>query len=267
MSNVNDNNQGDRQFQENQQGDGTPVSNALEAFANQLPAASPTSTPNNNSLENPRPGLVNSGIEELLANLVMEGHKQLKEQSDRIEQISGVPPVIKGIDMDKYSQQPWKPSEAPLPIPKKFKMPDIPKYDGTTDPQDHVTVFTTDVKGNNLTKQEIESVLVKIFGETLTKGALTWYSLLPENSIDSFVELVDSFIKAHSGAQKVEKRMEDIFKIKQGDTKLLREFVNRFQRERMTLPRVLDNCAAIAFASNQNEKSSEATRSLKESLR
>nr|XP_016470841.1 PREDICTED: uncharacterized protein LOC107793073 [Nicotiana tabacum] len=69
----------------------------------------------------------------------MEGQKQPKEQSDRIEQIPGVPLVIKRIDMDKYSQQPWKPSAASLPIPK---------YDGITDPRDHVTAFTTSVKGN-----------------------------------------------------------------------------------------------------------------------
>ncbi|XP_070009515.1 uncharacterized protein [Nicotiana sylvestris] len=61
--------------------------------------------------------------------------------------------------------------------------------------------------------------------------------------------------------------MEDIFKIKQWDPALLRDFVDRFQRERMTLPRVPDNWAAIAFASNLNDKSSEATRRLKESLR
>ncbi|XP_070010825.1 uncharacterized protein [Nicotiana sylvestris] len=60
--------------------------------------------------------------------------------------------------------------------------------------------------------------------------------------------------------------MEDIFKIKQGDLELLREFVDRFQRERMTLPRILDNSVAMAFASNLNEKSSETTRRLKESL-
>lgn len=159
-----------------------------------------------------------------------------------------------------------KVERGPLPIPKKFKM-HIPKYDGTTDPLDHVTAFTTGVKGNDLTKQEFESVLVKTFGETLTKGALTWYSLLPENSIDPFAELADLFIKAHSGAQKVEKRMEDIFKVKQRDTELLREFVDRFQHERMMLQRVPDNWAAMAFASNLNEKSSEATRRPKESLR
>ncbi|XP_070018121.1 uncharacterized protein [Nicotiana sylvestris] len=146
-------------------------------------------------------------------------------------------------------------------------MPDILKYDATSDPRDHVTAFTSGVKGNDFTKQEIELVYAKKFDETLTKGALTWCSLLPENSINSFAELVDSFIKEHSGAQKFEKRMEDIFKIKQGDSELLREFVDRFQRERMTLSRVPDNWAAMAFASNLNEKSSKATRRLKESLR
>ncbi|XP_070015163.1 uncharacterized protein [Nicotiana sylvestris] len=218
---------------------------------------------------------INEALQKLIAQQVVaespashekENQKQLKEQSDRIEQIPGVSPIIKGIDMDKYPQQPWKPNAAPLPIPKKFKLPDVPKYNGTPDLRHHVTAFTTGVKGNNLTKQEIESVLVKTFSKTLTKGELTWYSLLPENSINSFAELVDSFIKEHSGAQKSKKRMEDIFKIMQGDSELLREFVDKFQRETMTLPHVPDNWAAIAFTSNLNEKSSEATRRLKESL-
>ncbi|XP_075084711.1 uncharacterized protein LOC142167966 [Nicotiana tabacum] len=58
------------------------------------------------------------------------------------------------------------------------------------------------VKGNNLAPHEIESVLLKKFGETLTNGALSWYSLLPEHSIDSFDMLADSFIKAHAGSRK-----------------------------------------------------------------
>ncbi|XP_070049628.1 uncharacterized protein [Nicotiana tomentosiformis] len=223
------------------------VNDALQVFVRGIPIVPPTPPPTNTAIvEIPRSWLANSG----------SGGTPNESRDGR-----------PGVDFDKYLQQPWKPSAAPLPIPKKFKMSNIPKYDGTTDPRDHVTAFTTGVKGNDLTKQEIESVLVKKFGETLTKGALTWYSLLPENSIDSFAELADLFIKAHSGAQKVEKRMEDIFKVKQGDIKLLREFVDRFQRERMLLPRVPDNWAAMAFASNLNEKSSEATRRLKESLR
>ncbi|XP_070008581.1 uncharacterized protein [Nicotiana sylvestris] len=61
--------------------------------------------------------------------------------------------------------------------------------------------------------------------------------------------------------------MEDIFKIKQRDSKLLREFVDRFQCERMALPRVPDNWAAITFTSNLNEKRSEAMRRFKYSTK
>nr|XP_016432339.1 PREDICTED: uncharacterized protein LOC107758997 [Nicotiana tabacum] len=82
-------------------------------------------------------------------------------------------------------------------------MPDVPKYEGTSDPHKHITTYTTTVKGNNLAPHEITSVLLTKFGETLTKGDLTLYSLLPEHSIDSFEMLSYSFMKSHAGARKV----------------------------------------------------------------
>ncbi|XP_070014422.1 uncharacterized protein [Nicotiana sylvestris] len=145
------------------------VGNALRAFVNQLSVVPPMPTPNNNTMENPRSGLVNSGI-------------------------GGTPSESRD--------------------------------------------------GGSETAQ----------GTERPHRANTWSAAY-------------SFIKAHSGAQKVEKIMEDIFKTKQGDSELLREFVGRFQRERMMLPRVPNNWAAMAFASNFNEKSSEAMRRLKKSLR
>nr|XP_016433057.1 PREDICTED: uncharacterized protein LOC107759598 [Nicotiana tabacum] len=80
------------------------------------------------------------------------------------------------------------------------------------------------VKGDDLAPHEIESVFLRKFRETLTKGALTWYLLFPEHSIDTFEMLVDSFIKAHAGARKVQARKADIFRIVQGESELLREF-------------------------------------------
>lgn len=73
--------------------------------------------------------------------------------------------------------------------------------------------YAVGIKENNLTKEEIEFALVKKFRETLNKGVLVWYSHLLENSISYFAELVDTFIKAHSRAQKAEKQMEEVFKI------------------------------------------------------
>ncbi|XP_070041560.1 uncharacterized protein [Nicotiana tomentosiformis] len=145
-------------------------------------------------------------------------------------------------------------------------MADVPKYDGISDPQDHITAYTPVVKANNLAPHEIESVLLKKFRETLMRGALTWYSLLPEHSIDSFEILADSFIKTHAGARKVPARKADIFKIAQGESDLLLEFVTWFQKERMLLPVVPDEWAAEAFTKVLNHRSSDASRKLKESL-
>ncbi|XP_019233292.1 PREDICTED: uncharacterized protein LOC109213907 [Nicotiana attenuata] len=129
---------------------------------------------------------------------------------------------------------PW--SAAPKSIPNRLRMPDIPKYNGTTDPNEHVTSYTCAIKGNDLEKDEIESALPKKFGETLSKGEMIWYHNLPPNSIDSFVMLVDAFVKAHAGAIKVETRKSNLFKVKQRDNEMIKEFMSRFQMERIDLP-------------------------------
>lgn len=134
-----------------------------------------------------------------------------------------------------------------MPIPNKFGMSDLAKYDGTLNPRDYVTTYTTRTKGNDLIKQEIKSMLAKKFEKMFTKGALNWYSLLSENSIGSFGEFTDAFIKAHYEAQNVRRRMEDIFNIRQGGTELLQDFVDRFQKEHILLLEVLDNWVAFFF--------------------
>ncbi|XP_070003717.1 uncharacterized protein [Nicotiana sylvestris] len=142
-------------------------------------------------------------------------------------------------------------------------MPELPKYNGTSNPN---TTYTCAVKGNNLKDDEIESVLLKKFGETLLKGAMMWYYNLGPNSIDSFAMLADSFIKAHVGAIKVATRKSDVLKIKQRENEMLQEFIYRFQMERIELPPVFDNWAVQAFTQGLNEQSSVASKQLKQNL-
>lgn len=105
-----------------------------------------------------------------------------KEFHARMDQITGAPPVLKGLDSKKYTKLLFKPSATLELIPKRFKMSDIPKYDRNSNPSEHITTYTTAVKGNDLVQHEIESVLLKMFGETLTKDVLTWHSPLHEHS-------------------------------------------------------------------------------------
>ncbi|XP_060183170.1 uncharacterized protein LOC132613138 [Lycium barbarum] len=153
-----------------------------------------------------------------------------------------------------------------MTIHKRFRMPNIPKYNGTTDPSEHVTTYTCVIKGNDLADDERESMLLKKFGETLSKGAMIWYHNLPEHSIDSFAMLADAFVKSHAGAIKVETRKSDLFNVKQQDDETLREFVARFQMERMDLPPVTDNWAVQAFTQGLNSRSSITSMELKQNL-
>ncbi|XP_070050949.1 uncharacterized protein [Nicotiana tomentosiformis] len=138
----------------------------------------------------------------------------METYNSRVDQKPGAPPILRGMDTKKIVQKPFPPSVAPKPIPKKFRMPDIPKYNGTIDPNEYVTSYTCAIKGNDLEDDEIKSALLKEFGETLSKGAMIWYHNLPRNSIDSFVMLADSFIKANGGAIKVAAKKSDLFKSK-----------------------------------------------------
>ncbi|XP_070036913.1 uncharacterized protein [Nicotiana tomentosiformis] len=204
---------------------------------------------------------IKSGEKKIEAN-----DKKVETYNSRVDQIPGAPPILKGLDSKKFVQKPFPPSAAPKPIPKKFRNPEIPKYNGTTDPNEHVTSYTCAIKRNDLEDDEIEFVLLKQFGKTLSKGAMIWYHNLPPNSIDSFAMLADSFVKAHAGAIKVKIRKSDLFKIKQKENEMLREFVSHFQMERMDLPSVADDWAVQAFTQGLNTRSSVASHQLKQSL-
>nr|XP_016481080.1 PREDICTED: uncharacterized protein LOC107802146 [Nicotiana tabacum] len=79
-----------------------------------------------------------------------------KEFHTLADQIPCVPPMLKGPDSIKCTQFPFKPSATPELIPNRFKIPDIPKYDRSSYPQEHITTYTTTMKENDLAQHEIE---------------------------------------------------------------------------------------------------------------
>ncbi|XP_070025974.1 uncharacterized protein [Nicotiana sylvestris] len=141
---------------------------------------------------------------------------QMKEHQERVDKIPGAPKLLPKYEVGRFVEQPYSEGAAPHSIPKTFKMPPYLKiYDGTTDPEDHLIHYVIGVKGNDLSKKHVSSVLLKKFGEILTGGALTWYSQLPVRSISTFEEMVDKFATAHAEAKKAEARVNDIFAVRQ----------------------------------------------------
>ncbi|XP_070045840.1 uncharacterized protein [Nicotiana tomentosiformis] len=155
--------------------------------------------------------------------------KKVETYNSREDQIPGALPILKGLDSRKFVQKPFPPR-------------------------------------NDLEDDEIESMLLKKFGETPSKRAMIWYHNLPPNSIDSFAMLADSFVKTHAGAIKVETRKSNLFKVREKDNKMLGEFVSRFQMERMELPPVADDWTVQAFTQGLNVRSSVDSQQLKQNL-
>nr|XP_016489185.1 PREDICTED: uncharacterized protein LOC107809107 [Nicotiana tabacum] len=105
---------------------------------------------------------------------------QMREHQERVDKIPGAPKLLPKCDVGRFVEQPYNEGATPHSIPKTFKMPPYLKiYDGTMDPEDHLIHYVTAVKGNDLSKEQVSSLLLKKFGETLTRGELTWYSQLP----------------------------------------------------------------------------------------
>ncbi|KAG5068468.1 hypothetical protein JHK85_000845 [Glycine max] len=71
-------------------------------------------------------------------------------------------------------------------IPLGWKPLNLERYDGTTDPDEHLYAFLT--QANLYTNDN--TILCCVFTTSLKGATLTWYGGLPPRSIDSFNTLV-----------------------------------------------------------------------------
>ncbi|GAU42637.1 hypothetical protein TSUD_398420 [Trifolium subterraneum] len=79
-----------------------------------------------------------------------------------------------------------------IPLPRGLeKPPTLDRYDGTTDPDEHIQSVETALDYRNLRG----SIKCKLFPLSLIRGASTWWRNLPPGLIDSWVELCRMFNK------------------------------------------------------------------------
>ncbi|XP_017609453.1 uncharacterized protein LOC108455406 [Gossypium arboreum] len=81
-----------------------------------------------------------------------------------------------------------------LILPYKFKMPEFEKYNETSCPKAHITMFCRRMTGyvNN------NQLLVHCFQESLVRAASKWYSQLSRTQINLWKDLAQAFMKQYS---------------------------------------------------------------------
>ncbi|KAK2376303.1 hypothetical protein QL285_077105 [Trifolium repens] len=115
---------------------------------------------------------------------------------------------------------------APIPAALE-RLPNLPSYDGLTDPDDHVNNFNTILNFRNTSG----AIRCRLFPTTLRKGALTWYTSLPPRSVFSWQDFMDQFKHNFTASRKQPKTVATLEAIFQGPKETLRAYIERFNRE------------------------------------
>jgi len=86
-------------------------------------------------------------------------------------------------------RHPFTDSVIGIPLPTRWKGFNRDRYDGTTDPDEHMDVYTMHM---SLYTSD-SAVLCRVFPTLLKEGALRWFTKLQVNSIDCCETLVSKF--------------------------------------------------------------------------
>ncbi|GAU41589.1 hypothetical protein TSUD_271980 [Trifolium subterraneum] len=114
-----------------------------------------------------------------------------------------------------------------IPLPRGLdKPPSLNKYDGTTDPDEHIQSVETALDYRNLRG----AIKCKLFLLSLIRGASTWWRNLPPGSIDSWEELCRMFTPHFTTSRRHPKTVANLKEIIQGPEESLRSYIERFNK-------------------------------------
>ncbi|XP_011100876.1 uncharacterized protein LOC105178990 [Sesamum indicum] len=108
-----------------------------------------------------------------------------------------------------------------------FRMPDLPKYDGTKDPQEHLAAFDMVMNLYGLPSP----IIAKLFATTLTGKAQEWFTSLHPGSIESHEQLDRKFVFHFASKRKQRQSVTHLFTIRQKENETLKNFMVRLNNE------------------------------------
>ncbi|XP_068461695.1 uncharacterized protein [Phaseolus vulgaris] len=117
------------------------------------------------------------------------------------------------------------------PLPDKWKGLTINLYDGSTDPDEHLNIFRTQMTLYTTDR----TVWCKVFPTSLREGPLGWFSDLPPNSITSFDALELKFTTQYATSRPHRTSSMSLLNVKQERGESLRTFMNRFSKVCMSI--------------------------------
>ncbi|XP_021753659.1 uncharacterized protein LOC110719055 [Chenopodium quinoa] len=136
----------------------------------------------------------------------------LKTIEAKIAEIPGMPKPMEEEAADGYIESPFSKEIAMVEVPKRFSTPNMTMYDGTTDPDEHVSLYKKKMITSSIPRDIREAIMCKGFGATLSG-------------------MVNLFKVQFASSRKIEKQSSDLYRVVQRHGESLRDYLNRFNRE------------------------------------
>ncbi|XP_074300054.1 uncharacterized protein LOC141631256 [Silene latifolia] len=159
-----------------------------------------------------------------------------------------MPDPVAEVEANSFADSPFADEIAKIDLPKKFTVPSMKTYDGTSDPQNHVAIFKQKMLAALVPSELRQVCMCKGFRTTLIGAALQWFINLPNGSIKNFTDLVNAFNQQFASSKDMAKRPSNLFRVKQLPDETIKEFLARFVKEKVAIPRCDEETAVEALS-------------------
>ncbi|XP_057981170.1 uncharacterized protein LOC131166600 [Malania oleifera] len=111
-----------------------------------------------------------------------------------------------------------------VPLLSKFKMPTFERYEGLSDPIDHLDIFRVLMQLQGAP----DAIMCRVFVATLKGSARNWYQTLRPGSIGSFLEMEQLFTNHFLSSRRIVRTSAHLMSMVQGEREMLKKFMHRF---------------------------------------
>ncbi|KAL2526780.1 Ribonuclease H [Abeliophyllum distichum] len=113
-----------------------------------------------------------------------------------------------------------------VPLPRDFEQPKMEKYDGSSDPVDHLRAFVDLMR----LRATPDAIMCRAFPPTLRREARDWVATLPSKSIRTFDDFSKKFAAYFASSKRAKKTAIGLMQLTQDKDELLKDFTARFNR-------------------------------------
>ena len=109
-------------------------------------------------------------------------------------------------------------------LPRRFHQPTFPKYNGHTNPVEHVSQF----KQKMAIHSQDEALLCRVFPSSLGPMPMRWFDGLRTNSISSFKKLTQSFCSRFITCSRVPQPLDSLLFMTMKEGESMKSYIDRY---------------------------------------